>query len=339
MRPHGLRRARGPWSALGLPFWRVRLPWVVAATCSCAEQLCASPAAPALAAAVCRAWAAAVRAPRSPAVDELVCTLRFPLACLWECEGAEAAVAEHFAPALLVALASADEEVRGDACQTLAMALLPELQGRGRPPRAPAVAALARQRGLPAALVGALRWRGQGVGAAAAAAWAAGELVRAAGDTAEPLSRLIAASGDALAALARVVESFARRRRGPWRPASRCRQADPLLDGCLLHCGDARAARGGGGRRGVGAARGARALWPARGVAVRGGRPRRPARLSVLHAAAAVLGSLLQAAAPMPPRRCLPLRRSCRAPSRAWRRSQLAAQTRTGRSRTAQHRA
>ena len=78
-----------------------------------------------------------------------------PLACLWDCEGAEAAVAEHFAPALLAALASTDEAVRTDACQTLAMMLHPSL--RGRPPHAPALAALTRQCDLPAALVDALR--------------------------------------------------------------------------------------------------------------------------------------------------------------------------------------
>lgn len=201
----------------------------VAAT---AGQLRTSPVAPALAAAACRVWAAVVRVPRRPAMmNELMDQACAPIAYLWDCEGAEAAVAEHFVPGLIVALACADEEVRENACRTLGMGLLLELDGRDRPPRAPAVATLARQRGLLVALVRALRKRGQSATAATAAVFAVGQLVRVAGDMAEPLARLIAASGAALAALARLVESYPGSGEGfeIWVPMK-----DTITLGCIL---------------------------------------------------------------------------------------------------------
>ena len=221
--------------------------------------------------------------------------LHYPLAYLWECEGAEAAVAEHFAPALLVALASADEEVRDERVPGAgAGADASRLEGARPPaacaerwPRSHASAACprrssARCAGAVRALALLHRRRGR------PASW-----LHAADDTAEPLSRLIAASGDALAALSRVVESFAGS--GKDLGCLGVGQKGGRHARVLVDCGDARAV-GRGGRRSVGAARGARTLGQHERVAVRSGR-----LLALAHAVLAVtadaLGSLLQAGA------------------------------------------
>lgn len=188
---------------------------------------------------------------------------------------------------------------------------------------------LARQRGLPAALVGALRRRGQAASATEAAAMAAGHLAHAAGDAfAEPLSRLIAASGDALAALLRVFEAFAGSGEGPRAWASPGRKQYTML-GCICTVSAL-------------AQREAAAVVAARAPGLLAALARCVQHEAWLCAAGDwhTLVFLMAAnrcpaycmrPAPTPPRRCSPLCRSCPARSRAWRSAQLSARMRASR--------